>query len=78
MAWAQFASNIYGWGNGPTNPPQDLKDAKAVSAGIAFGLAIRTDGTVVAWGDNSVGQLNAPAGLRNVRAVAAEMLTVWH
>jgi hypothetical protein len=31
---------------------------------------LRADGTVVAWGDNSVGQTNVPAGLSNVVSIA--------
>jgi len=34
-------------------------------------LALRSDGTVVAWGYNSNGQTNVPAGLSNVVALAA-------
>src|SRR5207245_1564094 len=34
-------------------------------------LALRGDGTVAAWGDNSYGQASVPAGLTNVVAVAA-------
>jgi alpha-tubulin suppressor-like RCC1 family protein len=36
-----------------------------------FTLALRQDGTVVAWGDNEYGQTNVPAGLSSVQAVAA-------
>jgi len=35
------------------------------------GVALKQDGTVVAWGDNTVGQTSLPAGLSNVVAVAA-------
>ena len=38
--------------------------------GRTFALAVRPDGTVVGWGDNSSGQLNVPAGIR-FDAVAA-------
>jgi len=34
-------------------------------------MALRRDGTVVAWGDNYYGQLNVPAGLRDVKSIAA-------
>ena len=36
-----------------------------------YSLALKSDGTVVAWGDNSVGETNVPAGLTNVVAIAA-------
>jgi hypothetical protein len=32
---------------------------------------LKSDGTVVAWGDNSRGQTTVPAGLTNVTAIAA-------
>jgi hypothetical protein len=35
-----------------------------------FGLVLRPDGTVLAWGDNRFGQTNVPAGLSDVIAVA--------
>ncbi len=60
---------------------------KTIAAGGKFGLALRTDGTVLAWGDNQFGELgngatSAPVvtptvipGLSNVVAVAAGALT---
>ncbi len=40
-----------------------------VSAAYATGLAVRTDGTVVAWGINGFGQASVPAGLSGVTQV---------
>ncbi|MGH7950375.1 MAG: RCC1 domain-containing protein [Limisphaerales bacterium] len=34
-------------------------------------LALKSDGTVVAWGDNTFGQTNVPTGLSNIVSVAA-------
>jgi alpha-tubulin suppressor-like RCC1 family protein len=34
------------------------------------GMALKADGTVVVWGDNSFGQTNVPAGLSNVVSIA--------
>ncbi|HEV2764537.1 MAG TPA: S8 family serine peptidase, partial [Pyrinomonadaceae bacterium] len=61
-----------------------VSGATAVAAGNGFGLALRNDGTVWAWGDNSLGQLGSAEvplgkrnqavrvrGLSNVTAVAA-------
>jgi hypothetical protein len=42
----------------------------AIGAGKYHSLAVRSDKTVVAWGDNSEGQSTVPVGLSNVVAVA--------
>ena len=49
--------------------PAGLTGVTAIAAGWGHSLALRVDGTVVAWGDNSWGQ--APAGLRGITAIAA-------
>jgi Regulator of chromosome condensation (RCC1) repeat len=41
---------------------QDLKDIVAIAAGDNFSLALKSDGTVWAWGANDRGQLGAPSG----------------
>ncbi|HEY6873260.1 MAG TPA: MBG domain-containing protein [Geobacteraceae bacterium] len=46
---------------------------KAVAGGYYHTVALKNDGTVVAWGDNEYGQCNVPAGLSGVVAVAAGM-----
>jgi hypothetical protein len=43
----------------------------AVAAGGSHSVAIKGDGTVVAWGNNNYGQATVPAGLAGVTAVAA-------
>jgi hypothetical protein len=43
----------------------------AVAAGYYHSLALKADGTVIAWGDNRYGQTNSPVGLTNVVAVAS-------
>jgi alpha-tubulin suppressor-like RCC1 family protein len=73
------------WGSGPaTNLPSSLSNAVAVAAGRQHALALKSDGTVVAWGSSNVvtrtlqgafvtnhyGQLDVPVGLDRVVAVA--------
>ena len=41
----------------------------AVDAGYGWSMALKADGTVVAWGDNSLHQTDVPAGLSNVVAI---------
>jgi alpha-tubulin suppressor-like RCC1 family protein len=52
-----------------------LTNVAVVTGGAGHGLALRADGTVAAWGDNSYGQAQVPAGLSNVVALAAGS---WH
>ncbi|HEX9062301.1 MAG TPA: X2-like carbohydrate binding domain-containing protein, partial [Clostridia bacterium] len=49
---------------------------KAVAAGEHFTVALKQDGTVVAWGDNSCGQCDVPKGLTGVKQIAAGFLHV--
>ncbi|MDZ5461099.1 PxKF domain-containing protein [Azohydromonas lata] len=44
---------------------------KDVSCGTFHTVALKRDGTVVAWGWNGLGQTDVPAGLNHVRAIAA-------
>jgi hypothetical protein len=51
--------------------PNDLSNVTAMAAGGFHSLALRTNGTVMAWGWNAFGQTNVPLGLSNVIAIAA-------
>jgi hypothetical protein len=60
------------WGSFPgKSVPSTLVNAVQVAAGQNHGLAVKADGTVVAWGDNTWGQRSVPSGLSNVVQVAA-------
>lgn len=56
---------------GGTNVPAGLSNVVAIAAGNYFGLALRGDGTVVGWGQNTSGQTTIPASATNVVAIAA-------
>jgi PASTA domain/Regulator of chromosome condensation (RCC1) repeat len=52
--------------------PSGLSGVSAVAAGSQFSLALKNDGTVVAWGCAfNYGQCNVPSGLSGVTAIAA-------
>jgi len=48
-----------------------LQHVVAVAAGRLHALALKEDGTVAAWGLNTMGQTSVPQNLRNVLAIAA-------
>src|SRR5262249_46211603 len=53
------------------NVPAAATNVIAVTSGYNHSLALRADGTVVAWGWNEYDQCDVPAGLTNVIAIAA-------
>ena len=64
LAWAWGANQFGALGDGtagfgvfPVMQVQKLEGVVAVSAGTFHSLALRNDGTVWAWGDNTVGEL---------------------
>ena len=77
---------VAAWGHNETGQcdvPPGLSDVQAIGAGgeLTFlrhsqvlirghSVALKADKTVVAWGDNSLGQCNVPAGLSGVAAIA--------
>jgi alpha-tubulin suppressor-like RCC1 family protein len=50
---------------------QILRNVVAIAAGHEYSLALKSDGTVVAWGHLCNKQATAPAGLSSVTAIAA-------
>jgi alpha-tubulin suppressor-like RCC1 family protein len=76
---ASLAVNLVAaWGDdsvGQTDAPSGLTNVIAVAAGYLGSLALRSDGTVVAWGaflteGTILTETNVPAGLSNVVAIA--------
>jgi hypothetical protein len=62
------------WGGcgGACAVPSDLSGVTAIAAGSDFSLALKDDGTVVAWGCGfNYGECTVPTGLSGVTAIAA-------
>jgi hypothetical protein len=53
--------------------PSGLSNVVAVLAAWNYSLALRANGTVVAWGSDEAGQTEVPAGLSNVTSIAGNM-----
>lgn len=69
----QVIPNVVAWGDntrGQINVPPTLSNAVAVAGGSSHSLALKRDGTVIAWGGYP-GLTNVPPGLTGVMAIAA-------
>ncbi|MEI6607024.1 MAG: cadherin-like beta sandwich domain-containing protein, partial [Verrucomicrobiota bacterium] len=74
---------VLAWGAGATNTGTDPEFGQAMvpsrlnagtattAGGLYHSVALKNDGTVTAWGSNTNGQTNIPAGLSTVSAVAS-------
>jgi hypothetical protein len=51
--------------------PPGISNAVAVGANYLGGLLLRSDGSLILWGNNSYGQTNVPLALSNVIAISA-------
>jgi alpha-tubulin suppressor-like RCC1 family protein len=76
IAWGGFADPYPHCGWVPASAPPDLTNAVEVAGGYWHSLALRSDGTVTAWGlENQFcalyGPTRVPPGLSNVVAIAA-------
>ncbi len=77
-AWGREGATFFDGNTGnPTSPapethvPINLSGIRAISAGHQHAIAIKADGTVVAWGNNNSGQATVPTGLTDVVSIAA-------
>ena len=62
---------IVGWGQQVVVGPSELTDVVEIAAGANHSLALKADGTIVAWGDNNYGQCDTPAPNSDLVAIAA-------
>jgi alpha-tubulin suppressor-like RCC1 family protein len=80
MAWGD--NSVGQLGNGTTGndsavpkPVTGLTGVTAISAGFAHGLALLTNGTVMAWGDNRYGELGDGSTASSANPVAVSNLS---
>ncbi len=75
VARTGVSGTLDGWGHGLGTLPANRSNVIAVAAGprgpSVHNLALRFDGSVIAWGDNNHGQCNVPTNLADVVAIAA-------
>ena len=69
-AAAQGGVVVWGYGARHVPPPAGLTGVEEVAACGDFAMALRGDGTVIAWGDNAAGQTAVPPGLSGVVQVS--------
>ena len=62
---------VVSWGNQLIPYAQHSTRYKAIAAGGWHSLALKSDGTVAAWGNKDYGQTTVPASLTGVIAIAA-------
>jgi alpha-tubulin suppressor-like RCC1 family protein len=82
---ASAGNPVMAWGAGTVNHPADghdfgqsiipanLTNAVLVAAGLRHGVALKTDGTLQGWGDDTAGQIDLPPG-SNYIAIACGYL----
>ncbi|MDR3460440.1 MAG: hypothetical protein P4N60_23675 [Verrucomicrobiae bacterium] len=71
------AGGVLSWTHGSGNYvlPSGLdSNVQAIAGGPAFFAALKSNGVVVAWGLNNLGQTNVPAGTTNFAAVAVDYI----
>jgi M6 family metalloprotease-like protein len=77
QAWGRNGAFFFNGANGLTTPepetyvPMGLTNVRSVVAGDLHAMALKADGTVVAWGDNTYGQTTLPSDLGSVVQVVA-------
>jgi len=64
------SGSIHAWPSA-AGIPQDAADLTMLAAGGNHGVGLQAGGRIVAWGNNSYGQVSGPAGMSNLLSIAA-------
>ena len=75
LVHGQSTGSIVGWGSLVVVEPSALDSLAAVAGGWSHSLGLKSDGTIVAWGDNNYAQCDVPAPNADFVAVAGGN---WH
>jgi alpha-tubulin suppressor-like RCC1 family protein len=71
VAWGAGTNDSGYPSHGQSMVPPGLTNVMTVAGGQYHSAALKNDGTVVCWGQNTYGQTSVPAGLNNVVAISA-------
>ena len=78
VAWGREGASFFdGTTGSPISPapetyvPFGLSGVRAIAGGNQHGIALKGDGAVIAWGNNTNSQTTVPSGLGDVAAIAA-------
>lgn len=71
FAVGQSTGSIVGWGTQVVVEQSALEDLVGGAGGGFHSLGLRSDGTIVVWGDNEYGQCNVPSPNSDFVAIAA-------
>ena len=67
---AALVTSVVEWG-ATQSMPAGITRVSAIATGWTHSLALKDNGSVVAWGSNNGGQTEVPAGLTGVKAIGA-------
>ena len=65
------SGTVAAWGSQVLPLVQPGTHFTAIAARVQHNLALKSEGTIVAWGSNGSGESAVPAGLTNITAIAA-------
>ena len=71
LVYSQPKGSIIGWGGQVVVLDEELKNFEVVAAGYSHSLGLKSDGSIVAWGDNEYGECDVPEPNSDFVSIAA-------